>query len=800
MVKIEIDGKEISVPKGSSVMDAARQVGIYIPHFCYHKKLSIAANCRMCLVEVEKAPKPLPACATPAAEGMKVSTHSQQAIKAQKGVMEFLLINHPLDCPICDQGGECQLQDLAVGYGASGSRYQEAKRAVTNKNLGPLISTDMTRCIHCTRCVRFGQEIAGIMELGMAGRGEHAEILSFVGKTVDSELSGNVIDLCPVGALVSKPFRYSARTWELSRRKSISPHCGLGSNLVVQVKNDRVMRVLPRENEEINECWLSDKDRFAYEGLNSEDRLTVPMIKQNGQWQTCSWENALTRVAEGITGAIGKYGQEKLGALASPHSTLEELYLLQKLLRGLGSQNIDHRVRQSDFRADALTQGIPWLGMPIADVSGLRSMLIVGSTLRKDHPLLAQRIRQAVHKGAQLNLVNPVDDDLLTPVENRAIVAPGAMLDMLVQILKAAASIKGKPLGENIGLAGDRVQVTDVSKAIAASLVENAPAAVFLGNLAQHHPLYTDLLGVSQEIARITGARLGVLGEAANSVGAYVANALPWDRNAGSQNPVGQNNAGMNALQMLGLNSSDAEAPCAALLLLNLEPELDCYNGSQARKVLDKTAFVVSLSSYKGNITDYADVILPIAPFTETSGTFINTEGRIQSFKGVVTPLGDTRPAWKILRVLGNLLQLDGFEFNSSEEVFLEAVPSKTQVLEELNNMLDDAAIGLPELSGCVERIGEVPIYQTDPVVRRASALQATQDAKRPLVFASSALLEKIGVESGASVRIKQGDGEVCLAISVDDNLPKNCLRLASGCPTTASLGGMFGEIKLEKL
>jgi len=793
MIKIEIDGKEVSVPKGSSVMDAARQVGVYIPHFCYHKKLSIAANCRMCLVEVEKAPKPLPACATPATEGMKVSTHSQQAIKAQKGVMEFLLINHPLDCPICDQGGECQLQDLAVGYGASGSRYQEAKRAVTNKNLGPLISTDMTRCIHCTRCVRFGQEIAGIMELGMAGRGEHSEILSFVGKTVDSELSGNVIDLCPVGALVSKPFRYSARTWELSRRKSISPHCGLGSNLIVQIKNNRVMRVLPRENEEINECWLSDKDRFSYEGLNSEDRLTAPMIKQNGQWQTCGWEEALMRVAEGLRGAIDKYGKSKIGALVSPHSTLEELYLLQKLMRGLGSQNIDHRVRQSDFRADSLLRGIPWLGMPIAEVSNLQSILVIGSTLRKDHPLLAQRVRQAVRKGAKLNLVNPVDDDLLTKIENRSIVAPSAMLDVLVQILKAAASIKGVSVKENIRQASERVKVTEVAKAIAVSITENTPAAIFLGNMVQHHPLYTDLFSVAQALAEVTDTRLGILGEAANSVGAYVANALPWDRKEKSDH------AGLNARQMLNLGSDNAEAACSALLLLNLEPELDCYDGLQAGKALERAEFVVSLSSYQGNIPDYADIILPIAPFTETSGTFINTEGRIQPFKGVVAPLGETRPAWKILRVLGNLLQLDGFEFNSSEEVLLEAIPSKEQVLGDMSNTLDNFVINLPLFSDSVERIGEIPIYQTDPLVRRASALQATQDAKLPLASASSTLLKKYGIPSGTSVKIRQGDGEVCLAISVDDKLPENCLRLASGCPPTASLGGMFGEITLEK-
>lgn len=779
-------------------MDAARQVGVYIPHFCYHKKLSIAANCRMCLVEVEKAPKPLPACATPVTEGMKVSTHSQQAIKAQKGVMEFLLINHPLDCPICDQGGECQLQDLAVGYGASESRYQEPKRVVTNKNLGPLISTDMTRCIHCTRCVRFGQEIAGIMELGMAGRGEHSEILAFVGKTVDSELSGNVIDLCPVGALVSKPFRYSARTWELSRRKSISPHCGLGSNLIVQVKNDRVMRVLPRENEEINECWLSDKDRFSYEGLNSDDRLTVPMIKQNGQWQNCSWEEALTRTVEGIRDAVAKHGKTKLGALASPHSTLEELYLLQKLIRGLGSQNIDHRLRQSDFRVDSLLQGIPWLGMPIAEVSGLRSFLIIGSTLRKDHPLLAHRVRQAVRRGAQLNLVNPVDDDLLTKIENRAIVAPSAMLEILVQILKAASTIKGVSIGENLSQTSEQVKLTDVAQAIATSLIENAPAAIFLGNMAQHHPLYTDMFGVAQAIADVTGARLGILGEAANSVGGYVANAIPWNGISGFK--ASEENTGLNAAEMLRLDPNNGEAACAALLLLNLEPELDSYDSLQAKKTLDKTAFVVSLSSYKGNIPDYADIMLPIAPFTETSGTFINTEGRVQSFKAVVNPLGEARPAWKVLRVLGNLLQLDGFGFNSSEEVLMEIIPAERHICNELNNKLSAYVIGLPQSLTAMERVGEVPIYQTDPIVRRAPALQATQDARRPLAFAPSALLKKIGVEAGQSVKITQGEGTAILSIFADDNLPGNCLRVASGCRSTVFLGGMFGEITLEKI
>src|SRR5438132_9466562 len=422
MPKLTVDGRETEVRHGATVMEAANGLGIYIPHFCYHKKLSIAANCRMCLVEIEKAPKPQPACATPATEGMKVFTRSDYARQAQDGVMEFLLINHPLDCPICDQGGECQLQDLAVGYGKSASRYTEEKRVVLNKNLGPLISTDMTRCIHCTRCVRFGQELAGVMELGMIGRGEHAEILAFVGKTVDSELSGNMIDLCPVGALTSKPFRYTARTWELARRKSVSPHDSLGSNLVVQAKNDRVMRVVPLENEAINECWLSDKDRFSYEGLNSEDRLTKPMLKRDGRWEETDWQMALEHVVRELKRIRERHGPAAIGALVSPHSTLEEMYLAQKLVRGLGSENIDFRLRQSDFSADGKRAGVPWLGMSIAEFAALDRVLIVGSFLRKDHPLLAQRLRQAAKKGARIALVHTADDELLLPLAHKAIV------------------------------------------------------------------------------------------------------------------------------------------------------------------------------------------------------------------------------------------------------------------------------------------------------------------------------------------------------------------------------------------
>ncbi len=792
MTNIEIDGKQVSVPPGGTVMDGARQLGIYIPYFCYHKKLSIAANCRMCLVQVEKAPKPMPACSTPAVEGMKVSTHSAMAVASQKGQMEFLLINHPLDCPICDQGGECQLQDLAVGYGASASRYTEPKRVVVNKNLGPLISTDMTRCILCTRCVRFGQEIAGIMELGMAGRGEHAEILTFVGSTVDSELSGNMIDLCPVGALVSKPFRYSARTWELSRRRSVSPHCGLGSNLVVQIKQNRVMRVLPRENEEINECWLSDKDRFSYEGLNSEERLTTPMIKRDGQWQECDWQTALEFVATGLKAAKEKHGAQSIGALASPHSTLEELYLLQKLVRAMGSGNVDHRLRQSDFRADNQLQGVPWLGMKIAGISQLKSALVIGSTLRKDHPLIAQRLRQAVKQGAQLNLINPVDDDLFAKIANHAVVAPAAMAAMLAQVLQAAAELKAVEIPAAVKNAVNAVSVTDSARAIAASLIGNKPSAIFLGNLTQHHPQYADIHVLAQHIAQITEASFGVLGEAANSVGAYLVGAVP-----GASSQTG----GSNAAQMLGM--STAAAPCRAYVLMNLEAEFDSHNPQQAMKTLAAAELVVMLSAYKKHVAsvDYADVLLPIAPFTETSGTFVNTEGRVQSFNGVVAPLGEARPAWKVLRVLGNLLQLDGFDYETPEQVRAEISPADSDISTRLDNRLDNFTVGeIGQAGAGLQRIGEVPIYQADPIVRRAESLQRTHDAAAQAAWMSGVLLDRLGVQAGDTVKVKQGDGEVLLPAARDDKLPANCVRVASAHPLTVALGAMFGEITVEKL
>ncbi len=775
MPTIEIDGRSVEVPNGSTVMEAANKLGIYIPHFCYHKKLSIAANCRMCLVQVEKAPKPLPACATPVTDGMKAFTHSEQASNAQKSVMEFLLINHPLDCPICDQGGECQLQDLAVGYGGSASRYHEPKRVVFHKSLGPLISAEeMTRCIHCTRCVRFGQEIAGVMELGMIGRGEHAEIVTFVGKTVDSELSGNSIDLCPVGALTSKPFRYAARTWELSRRKSVSPHDGLGSNLVVQVKDNRVMRVLPLENDAINECWLSDKDRFSYEALNSAERLTSPMLKQGGEWKPVDWQTALEYVARGLTDVVEKHGAAALGTLVSPHATLEEQALAARLTRALGSDNVDFRLRQADFSDDAARAGIPWLGMPIADIATLDRVLVVGSFLRKDHPLLAQRLRQAAKKGAQVASLHAVDDDWLLPIRHKTVVAPSQMPRALAEIVAAAASRAGRPVPDALA----DVVPGPVAEAIAASLLSGKKGAVWLGNLALQHPAAAQLAALAQALCDITGATLCTLTEAANTVGGYVARALPQD-------------GGLNAQAMLA-------EPRKAYLLLHAEPEFDCANPVAARAALERAELVVVMSPFKHG-TAYADVLLPVAPFTETSGTFINCEGRTQSFHGVVRPQGETRPLWKVLRVLGTMLGRPGFDADTSEDVRDVVLADAGSLAARLANGTRTPLARLAGAAAPIERVADVPIYFADAVVRRAESLQLTADARAPRARVHRSLLDQLGIAEGAQVKITQGRGAAVLAAFVDAGVPPGVVRIAAAHPSTCGLEGLNGPVQVER-
>ena len=777
MVEIEIDGVKVEVLEGSMVMDAANKLGTYIPHFCYHKKLSIAANCRMCLVEVEKAPKPLPACATPVSAGMIVRSKSAKAVQAQKGVMEFLLINHPLDCPICDQGGECQLQDLAVGYGKSSSRYEEEKRVVSPKDAGPLISMkEMARCIHCTRCVRFGQEIAGQMEFGMIGRGEHAEITSFVGKTVDSELSGNMIDLCPVGALTSKPFRYSARTWELSRRKSVSPHDGLGANLLVQVKGAKVMRVLPLENDNVNECWLSDKDRFSYEGVNSEERLTSPMIKQDGRWQQTDWQTALEYVAHGLRNIRHEHGADAIAALATPTSTLEELSLLQKVVRGLGSENVDFRLRQSDF---GLTGKVaPWLGMSILEFGDLKRAFVIGSFLRKDHPLLAARLRQSIKRGAKLSILHATDDDLLMPVANKMIRPPSAWLAALGEVIAAIA--EAKSIAAPSGF--ESVAASPEAKSTAASLLSGEPGGIFLGNAAAQHPQASQLHAAAEWIAAATGARFGYLTEAGNTVGGYLANAFPAN--------------GGNVQHFLA-------QPKKAYVLFNTEPELDCANPQVARTAMSQAEMVVVMSAFQHG-ADYADVMLPIAPFTETGGTFVNCEGRAQSFNGTVKPLGETRPGWKVLRVLGNLLELPGFDYDTVEAVRQEVLgatdPAGVDLVPRLNNSAGAAPQATPVIgaAGGLERVADVPIYFTDAIVRRAGSLQQTSDARTPLVRISAVLAQKLGAAEGARLKVSQGSGSVILTAMVDPGLPDAVVGVAAAHASTAALGPMFGPISVE--
>ena len=751
MVELEIDGKKVEVQEGSMVMHAAEKLGTYIPHFCYHKKLSIAANCRMCLVDVEKAPKAMPACATPVTQGMIVRTKTDKATKAQKSVMEFLLINHPLDCPICDQGGECQLQDLAVGYGSSSSRYEEEKRVVFHKDIGPLISMqEMSRCIHCTRCVRFGQEIAGQMELGMSNRGEHSEIEAFLGHTVDSELSGNMIDVCPVGALTSKPFRYQARTWELSRRKTISPHDSTGANLIAQVKNNQVLRVVPLENESINECWIADRDRFSYEALSSDQRLTSPMIKQDNVWRTVDWQTALEYIVHGIKHIQKEHGNQSIGLLASPHSTLEELYLGAKLIRALGSENVDSRLRARDFSGDKelSTKALHahWLGRSIESLSQLQRVLVVGSNLRKDHPLLAQRIRQAARRGAQVNALNAQQKDWAMPIKNSFTALASNWVAALSLIAESVAKAKGVQCPVAVlsasavmnELLSTNPQALMQATHIAESLLGGEHKAVLLGNAAAHHPRASSLLALANWIAEQTGASVGYLSEAANTVGAQLVGAVPA-------------NSGLNTRSMI---ESDK---VKALFILGSEPEFDCADGAKSVEHLAKKDMVISMSAFKVN-SQFSDVLLPIAPFSETPGTFVNTEGRAQSFHAVVRPLGDTRPAWKVLRVLANLFELNGFEYETVEDVREDALP------KDIPSMLSNSApknltnIDVSSFAEISEEDLSVGIYGLDSLVRRSHALQHTVDAQLdPLANAYAASADQLRHNDNAHHNAQQG-------------------------------------------
>jgi len=767
MVEIEIDGKSVEVQQGSMVMEAAKKLGTHIPHFCYHKKLSIAANCRMCLVEVEKAPKPLPACATPVTPGMKVHTHSEKAVAAQKSVMEFLLINHPLDCPICDQGGECQLQDLAVGYGNTTSRYSEEKRVVFHKNVGPLISMEeMSRCIHCTRCVRFGQEIAGVMELGMLNRGEHSEITTFVGKTVDSELSGNMIDLCPVGALTSKPFRYAARTWELGRKRSVSPHDSLGSNVVLQTKSNQVLRTVPLENDAINECWISDKDRFAYEGLNSSDRLKLPMVKQDNRWIETSWEAALDYVSRSLNSIKADHGADAIAALAHPMASIEEMYLLQKVVRGLGSDNVETRLRQQDVSGAAKA---PWLGISIADFGQLQRAFFIGSFLRKDQPLLAVRARAATKRGLKISRLGASAEDWLMPVAAQAVLAPSAWVAELAGVAVAVAQIKGVAAPVD-------VKVSAAAKAIADSLASGERKGVFLGAAAMAHPHFAQLHAYAQFIAEQTGAVLGFLPEGGNAVGASL----------------------VKAVSEVGVQGILAKSP-KAVILMGLEPSLDLADPQAAKATLAKAGTVIAMTAYdSAELREVADVLLPITPYTETSGSFINAEGTLQTVQAAVRPLGEARPGWKVLRVLGNVLGFDNYYFNSSDEVLSEALP--VNFATQLNNATSAKLDAVATVAAGVERLADVPIHSSDAIVRRAPALQLTQDGKRAVKAGlPSGLFTSLGLKEGDAIKVTQSGVSVTLPATEEKGLADGVVRVSAATVASAQLSAMFGLLTVER-
>ena len=715
-VNIEINGKPVKARKGEMIIRVTDVNGEYIPRFCYHEKLPVAANCRMCLVEVEKAPKPMPACATPVMEGMKIFTRSPKAIGAQRAVMEFLLINHPLDCPICDQGGECELQDLSLGFGRDYSRFRERKRSVPDENLGPLIATDMTRCIHCTRCIRFTEDIAGIQELGMIGRGEQMKVRRYIESTVDHELSGNVIDLCPVGALVSKPYRFSARAWEMNAVPLVSPHDGAGSNLYGHVLRGRLMRVVPRQNEAINEVWIADRDRFSYEGIYSPERLGRPMVREGARWVETDWESALARAAEGL-----KARGTSLGVLASASSTLEELYLAGRLARGLGASNIDCRLRQSDFRDQAADPLFPNLGMRIAEVDSLQGLLIVGSNLRREIPILAHRVRKAARLGARVALVNPAVFPYHFPVAEYLESTPSAQVADLAAILGAAAESSARPVPAHLAQAVQAAVIGPQHRAVAAALAHGARRAVWLGALALRHPRFAELRAVAAAIAQMTGASFGVLAEGANAAGAYLAGAVPH------RDPGGKAAAspGLTAGQMLA-------SPLKSYLLLGTEPWLDAA-GAAARRTLGQAEFVVAVTQYSSDaLREVAHVLLPAGTFAESSGTYVNLEGLWQSQTGAAAPVGEARPAWKILRVLGNLLDLAGFEYLSSEAI-----------REELAGLCGVAsAYSAPAYAGALRvapgapaaAVVDVPMYQIDALVRRAPSLQKTREGRTAAV------------------------------------------------------------------
>jgi NADH-quinone oxidoreductase subunit G len=719
LVNIEVDGLPVKAPKGAMIIQATDAHGAYVPRFCYHEKLSIAANCRMCLVEVEKAPKPLPACATPVAEGMKIFTKSPKAIAAQKATMEFLLINHPLDCPICDQGGECELQDLAMGYGRDIARYSERKRVVQDQDLGPLVSTDMTRCIHCTRCVRFGQEIAGFPELGTLGRGDRMQISTYIEKSVDHELSGNIIDLCPVGALNNKPYRYRARAWEMTQHPLVSPHDCAGTNLFGHVLRGRLMRVVPRANEEVNETWIADRDRFSCEGLYSDDRALKPMLKEAGVWREVDWEAALETAARGLQRVVREHGASQIGVLVSPTATVEEAYLAARMARGLGSENVDHRLRRQDFRDQAGDPSAPTLGCSIAELERASAVLLVGSDVRREVPIIAHRIRMgAVRRGTRVAFVNPRPVDVLFPVDASLTSNGHGMAQHLAAILAAASRAAGREPPTRMVAALEGIDAGAEHERIAAMLAQGGLRLILLGALAERHASFSEIRALAAALAEVTGARLGYLPDGANAVGASLAGATPH------RGPAGR------AVVRPGLSAADMiDARLRGYVFIGGVEAVDLAPSSAAATAPQGADCVVSLTPYAGvEQLAISTVILPVAAFAETSGTWVNVEGRWQSVPGAARPPGEARPAWKVLRVLGNLLGLAGFEYLSSEDV-------RDELRRELGDYATEGGSNafVPGRLASLDVTREVGLYEVDAVVRRSPPLQQTREAQGDL-------------------------------------------------------------------
>ena len=799
-VTITVDGRELQAPKGAMLIEVTDKADIKVPRFCYHEKLAISANCRMCLVEVEKAPKPLPACATPVMDGMVVHTQSDYARNAQKSVMEFLLINHPLDCPICDQGGECELQDVAMGYGQDVSEYVEGKRVVFDKNIGPLIATELTRCIHCTRCVRFGREIAGLRELGMTGRGEDSLISTFLEQSVDSEMSGNMIDICPVGALTAKPSRYAARAWELVQHASIAPHDCMGSNVYVHTLRDEIIRVVPRDNEAINEVWISDRDRFSYEGLVADDRLTAPMIKEDGKWVEADWDDALRQASTEIKNALAASAGEddqagdassRLAALVSPSSTLEEMYLLQKLMRSLGSGSIDHRLRQSDFSDQDIAPLMPWLGQDIDNLENIDAALLVGSNTRKEQPIANHRLRKAVvNNNAQVSFINTRDYAYNFPLAENIAVAQQKLVHELAAVAAAVFADSGEAVPSTIAAAVTVAKPTEAHKNIAQQLQQGKNTTVLLGNQAAMHPSFAALRALAEAIASHTDSIFGYLSDGANSPGAWLAGAVP---HRGACNDA-------DAVKGLGIADWEQRAPAAAILL-NVEPEHDIARSQQLIRTLNNAASVIAITAYRSAaLDDVASVMLPASAFTETSGTYVNAEGVMQSFKGANRPAGEARPGWKILRVLGNLLKLDGFDYLSSDQV-RDELRSGCENIDLDNSINGDKQVKLPAVNAAMMRAADVPIYATDALTRRAASLQKTRDAIELAVSVNPADAERLGLDEDInSVQVKQGEASAILKLIVDETVPVGTAWIPMAVSGSEQLGDPFGEVVIEKV